>query len=112
MSEILDRLQTTPTGMRSIRSGRPCTLVSEIGIDTFATEAPSIDEYIMTGKLQTLFRCNRAQYQDAEYNARRMIARELYKDVHVAISALHAAAFSEDTTQMHMLLDELEEKIT
>lgn len=112
MSSILDKLQNTPTGMRSLQAGRPVTLVSESMIDTRATAMPEIEEYIMTVKLQTLFRSNQAEYHDAALNARQMISRELYKDVHIAISALHAAAFSGDTTQMHMLLDELEKKIT
>lgn len=97
MSDIIEKLQTRYTGMRSIMHGKQLPLLSSCKAQP--TNAPSYglsQEYEMRVHIGTLFQCNPAQLERAEDTARRMLAREIYKDVYHAIDRMRMQMYSYD----------------
>ena len=89
MSDIIYKLQSRYTGMRGIMHGKCMPLLSPC--ETRPTSAPTqgiSEEFEMRVYIGTIFRCNPAQRQRAEEQARSMLAREMYKDVYHAIDRM------------------------
>jgi len=111
MSRILDKLQAQATGMRDLARNEKTSVASTIYQTRVDTAHPMIYEYCLQLKINTMFRCNQAEYACAMQDARTMLARELYKDVYVAIARLRSVAWSGDTHAIMEELDILEEAL-
>lgn len=108
MSKCLECLQARHTGMRSIATNRPLTVVSHESVQEGYCTSPELQEYVMRAEIGTLFRCNHAQYDDAYDHARKMLAREIYQEVLISLSRMRCMTDSGDEAAMHEELDRLE----
>lgn len=113
MSDIIEKLQSRYTGMQSLMTGKQLSVVSQTHASPTHREMRGVcEEYEMRVNVGTFFRCNPDMLEYAEENARRMIARELYKDVYHSLDRIRQIAYTFDTsTALLEELDKLEECI-
>lgn len=114
MSRIIEKMQSRHTGMRGVMNGKQLPILSECeSRPTYRDTRDMSEEYEMRVYISTLYRCNPAQQHFAEEQARKMLARHLYADVHHAIDEmrviLNEFEYSED---MMEVLAKLEEDIS
>ncbi len=113
MSDIIRKLQSRYTGMRMIASGKQLSVVSQDSTRPTHREMRGVcEEYEMRVNIGTFFRCNPNMLEYAEEHARKMLAREIYKDVYHSIDRLRQIAYTFDTcTDLLEELAKLEECI-
>jgi predicted RNA-binding protein with PIN domain len=112
MTGIIKRLQAIAMGDVAIGSNLQRPLLSEISVEEDRyIEHPISTQYCMTVRMGTIFTSNRAQFSRAHENAQQMIARELYKDVHVLIPQIRGALYAEDINRAHKLIDKMQREI-
>jgi hypothetical protein len=112
MADIIKQLQAIAMCDVAIGSNLQRPLLSEISVEEDRyKEHPIYTQYSLTVKLGTIFTSNRAQYSHAHKNAQQMIARELYKDVHVLIPQIRGALYAEDIERALKLIDKMQREI-
>ena len=111
MSSILEHLQTTSTGNRTIGSYNRMPICSSVNVSAEPTNHPMLDEYQAEIRIGTTFTCNRAQYDHALNNAKKSLVRHLYKDIHEIIYELRSALYAESVEEMQEAISKLESAI-
>lgn len=114
MSRVIEKLQSRTTGMRGIVSGRRMPLLSSTETHPTTREMQGCtEEYEMRVYVGTTFMCTPSMLSYAEEQARRMLARELYRDVYLSMDRLRLILSSYDyPVDMLEELDRLEEVIS